>query len=363
MAAGPVQDDVLDLIDHAELERGPDPVPVLVLTGFLGAGKTTLLSRILKGDHGLRVAVLVNDFGDINIDADLVAGLRAGVVSLANGCVCCTIRDDLIETVLATVDLPERPEYIVLEASGVAEPSGIAVTLALPRLRGRIRLDSVTCVLDAEQVFEVPELIELKIWQAAFADLLVLNKVDLVDRAQVDRVRRWLDERMHRYRLVEAVRGDVRLDLLMSAGRAGLAGWTPPGAGDPGAGGAGATGATTTQSLDTWSFETGRSFRIEALRHAAGRLPAGVYRAKGIIDTVEFPDRPVVLHVVGRRVDLSVGQPWQSGPSGPPGPSGERRSRIVAIGAPGAIEGGLSTFFADCLATLPLSMGHSFDRR
>jgi len=118
-------------------------VPITILTGFLGAGKTTLLNRILTGNHGLRVGVLVNDFGSINIDAELVVGVDNNMISLSNGCVCCQIRVDLVESVDALLARPESVEYILLEASGVADPAGIFVTFNDLNLRERIRLDSV----------------------------------------------------------------------------------------------------------------------------------------------------------------------------------------------------------------------------
>ena len=201
--------------------RTDTAIPLTVLTGFLGAGKTTLLNRILTGDHGLRIAVLVNDFGSINIDADLVVGVESDgdIISLANGCVCCNVRDDLVTAVTQVMTRPEQPEYILLEASGVAEPSSIALTFMGDDLRDRIRLDSIMCVVDAEQVFAVPEMMELKLRQVAFADMLILNKVDLVTPEEIEQIKAWLDDRFHRYRLVEASGGDVPLEILLSVGR------------------------------------------------------------------------------------------------------------------------------------------------
>jgi G3E family GTPase len=331
---------------HDEASRPAERIPVTVLTGFLGAGKTTLLNRILNGEHGLKVGVLVNDFGSINIDADLVVDVATDVISLANGCVCCSIRDDLSEAVIQVIERPERPEYILLEASGVAEPTGIALTFVDDSsLFDRVRLDSIICVVDAEQVFAAPEQMELKIWQVATADMLILNKIDLVAQELIERIRDWLDEHLHRYRLIEANRCDVPLDVLLGVGRFQPGLETdrvdhPPGCSDPGC--SHAEHAGHDHRFQSWSYETDRPLSLERLGKVAAKLPADVYRAKGVVAVAEAPERRVVLQVVGKRVDVSFDGEW--GGRSP-------RTRIVAIGAAGTIgPGDLAKHFVACLA-------------
>ena len=128
------------------------PIPITILSGFLGAGKTSLLNHILHGNHGLRVGVLVNDFGEINIDAELVAGVSGNSVSLSNGCVCCSIRDDLVESTLQLVQGPDRPEYLILETSGVADPVSVSLTFVESELKSLIDVDSILTVVDAENI-------------------------------------------------------------------------------------------------------------------------------------------------------------------------------------------------------------------
>jgi G3E family GTPase len=321
-------------------------VALTILTGFLGAGKTTLLNRLLTGNHGLRVGVLVNDFGSINIDAELIVGVDNNMISLSNGCVCCQIRDDLIESVTALLARPEAIEYILLEASGVADPAGIFATFTDANLRDRVRLDSVICVVDADQVFahpEYPPLMELKLRQVGFADMLILNKVELAGPEQVGRVRAWLDEHFSRLRIVETNYCEVPYEILLGVGR-----FDPARAGlNSEAAKQGCTNRTCQEDdhdghdhsklFSTWSYETNEPVALEALRETMRKLPSTVYRAKGVVYTTDAPQRRAVLQVVGRRVDISLQDEW--GGRTP-------RTRIVVIGAPDGID--------------PVALGHQF---
>lgn len=332
---------ILGHMERFTIPTADGSIPLTILSGFLGAGKTTLLNRILSGNHGLRVAVLVNDFGSINIDADLVVGVAGDVISLANGCICCSLRDDLVEAVLQTINRPERPEYILLEASGVAEPGGITLAFHTSRLRDRIRLDSVTCVLDAQQVFAYPDypaLLQLQLHQIAFADMVILNKVDLVTPETLRRIHKLVNDHFNNIRMVETSYCDVPYEILLGVGRF-----------DPAhlmraASSNGEHNHETRPAFDKWSFESDRPLSLAALEEVARRLPGGVFRCKGIVYLAEEPDRPAVLQVVCRRVEVTRLAGWE----------GQRpATRIVTISAPGSVAGDeLERRFAGCLVEL-----------
>ena len=164
-------------------------IPVTVLTGYLGAGKTTLLNRILAEDHGQRYAVIVNEFGEIGIDHELITRVDEELFEMNNGCICCTVRGDLIRTLhslLLTMNTPaQRPlDAIIIETTGLADPGPVAQTFFVdPQLRSRTRLDGITTLVDARHVMARLADSREAVEQIAFADQIVLNKTDLVDEA------------------------------------------------------------------------------------------------------------------------------------------------------------------------------------
>lgn len=163
-------------------------IPTSVLTGFLGSGKTTLLNRLLSSRHGYRFAVIVNELGEIGIDYDLVEREQDEILQMSNGCVCCTIRTDLLRTLHKLIKQGGF-DYLLIETTGVADPGPIAQTFVnVPALQEHIRLDAIITVVDADQIFRQMEQSDIAIDQISMADFLILNKTDLVDADQLHRV-------------------------------------------------------------------------------------------------------------------------------------------------------------------------------
>ncbi len=299
----------------------PAPIPVTVVAGFLGAGKTTLLNHILTAEHGHRIGVLVNDFGSINIDAELVAEVNEGVVTLANGCICCSIRMDLINAVMQLVHRSDRPEHMVIESSGVADPAGIIKSFLDPSIWGTVQLDGVITVVDAKQLLALPEeMMKLARSQVAGGDLIILNKVDQVDAETLAQLNDWIDHVRPGVQVFEATYCRLPMEILLGTGSdRRLTNPTPEVAVDVHE----ITAQRNSDSrqnhdhtphhdlqFDTWTFVSDVPLSMEWFQQILTHLPGMVFRAKGFVYAIEEPESRMVVQMVGRRATISPTRNW-----------------------------------------------------
>ena len=336
----------------AMTEAAPATTPVTVLTGYLGAGKTTLLNRILTEDHGRRYAVIVNEFGEIGIDNDLVVDADEEVFEMNNGCVCCTVRGDLIRILNGLMRRKGGFDAIIVETTGLADPGPVAQTFFVDEeVKRKTRLDSVTTVVDALHVqARIADSKEAR-EQIAFADQIVLNKTDLVtaeELAQVEAILRRMNPLAPIHR---AVRSDVPLHDILNRGGFDLARITElepeflnPAHGEPGHVHDGDCGhdhghghahhhdaprghAHDDQDIKGVALTLERPMDGGKVQRWLNELLAekgpDILRAKGILD-VKGEDRRLVFQAVHMILDGDLQREWKPG---------ERRwSRMVFIG-------------------------------
>jgi G3E family GTPase len=194
-------------------------LPVTIITGFLGSGKTTLLNHILTNQQGVRTAVLVNEFGEIGIDNELIVATdEDNMVELSNGCICCTINNDLVEAVYKVLERRDSIDYVVVETTGLADPLPVALSFLGTELRDMTRLDSIITVVDAENFSLDLFNSQAAVSQITYGDIILLNKTDLVNEEKLTHLEDRLREMKEGARILRSVKGAVPLAAILSVG-------------------------------------------------------------------------------------------------------------------------------------------------
>lgn len=299
----------------ATIEVPKRGLPVTIITGFLGSGKTTLLNHILNNQKGMRTAVLVNEFGEISIDAELIVSSEEDLVELNNGCICCTIRDDIAESVLRLMERSDKIDYLVVETTGLADPLPVALTFLGPELRDLTRLDSIITLVDATNF--APDLFnsDVAYSQIAYGDVILLNKTDLVEEAEIERLEKRIREIKEDARILRTVNSAVPLELILDTDLFQASSLPQEEAHDHDSHDHhdhehdhdhhhSHHSHIEADGFNSLAFESDQPFSLDAFQNFLNELPDAVFRAKGVLWFEESPERHI-FHLSGRRYTLS----------------------------------------------------------
>jgi G3E family GTPase len=314
------------------------PVPVTIITGYLGSGKTTLLNNILSSEHGKKVAVIVNEFGQVGIDGQLVIGAEEEIVEMNNGCICCTVRGDLIRIIGNLIERRDRFDHLVIETTGLADPAPVIQSFFVDEvMRNQTMLDAVVTVVDSKHIWHHWESSEAQ-EQIAFADVLLLNKKDLVSSAQIEELKRRVRGMNAFAKIYCTESSQIRMGEILGINAFDLrnALSIDPAFLDEDA-------HEHDQSVYSVSIADAgvvNSHRLTAwLNRLVQEKGREIFRIKGILN-VDAEDRRFVFQGVHMLLDGRPGRPWQLGES--------RRNEIVFIGR-GLEEQKLRQAFRECL--------------
>ena len=294
------------------------PIPVTIVAGFLGSGKSTLLNQMLQNKTGRKIGVIVNDFGSINIDQEMISEVVGNVVTLDNGCICCSLRTDLIAVVLGLATSENKPDHIVIEASGVADPHMIAESFLSAEIWDKVVLDGVITVVDAEQLLDLDsEEMKLAKSQLACADIVLLNKIDLASNEQVDKVYKWIREQVKGVHIFETVKCDLPIEVLLGTKGKDLSIETFQNGIETHVHEITETqhGHTYDHHLvfDTWTYTSDEAMDLNRLQSVFSRLPYSVLRAKGFLKINDNPETKLGFQLVGRRATMADHGRWANG--------------------------------------------------
>ncbi|WP_407193139.1 CobW family GTP-binding protein [Bradyrhizobium sp. STM 3566] len=273
-------------------------LPATIISGFLGAGKTTLINRLLHNPGDDRLAVLVNDFGSVNIDQDLIKVETQNRIELSNGCVCCSIQDDLAAGLVSLSRFPDKFTRVALECSGVSHPAGILKIFDSDPIRELFYVDGLFCLIDTSNLLDLDfRSTELAIDQAAMSDLVFLNKTDLVSEAVRIEVRQTLQAAQQSMKLSEVVRAEIPTAILF-----GLAEKTRRSRQRA------ATEGNHSDLYESASFFWDSPVDAGAFKRFCDELPSQILRGKGVLGLMVNRGRPLraIFQLVGRRSTVEV---------------------------------------------------------